>query len=468
MAQPFLDEATHVEFIFCIATEKPGAPANYCSERMRQYLAQHGETEVDPSSERFARMVAPVSAVPLADREVHPKFSTAADQLLRTQLAGALRMVNQKTPLFDGEVVEQDEFTFLTAPFNGCSERTAVLRRTTNFGELLYLFADVTVDSTGGLLFQAAPQRLPAKVEALAFAIDPKSVAANVAKEIATGMLSAVGGAIAGAILDSVFPPGVPSYFDKVYAQMEKIVGAQLQQATIDQVNGAINNIKTHLATEYQPAKQGKNLDDAEERQHLFALLQKYETTYLSGPGGMLGTLMSPKYEKVGFSVFLLGASLHLALYQEMANVDPRNKGPDGRFRSPLDSSYGRPQSGTIASTAKQYADFAKRVWNNIIDARKAKIWRRAGYVSVPGAAWGGHYAWFRDDLRPGNLRLPGGGTVNGFQPGDAAGLDQEYNAYVAEQLKALSTSLDDPAGIMAAWEQLVATPILASNPTQS
>src|SRR5262249_17521636 len=150
------------------------------------------------------------------------------------RIACALESVNRDTALLDGETIERDDFTFLTAPFNGCPERTPVLRRTTNYGELLYLFSGVAIDDTGRLAFRKPAVYRGRRLVKASGAITPASVATAIAKGIAGGMVSAVGGAIANAILEKIFPPGVPTYFDKVYDEMKRIVGAQLQRATID------------------------------------------------------------------------------------------------------------------------------------------------------------------------------------------------------------------------------------------
>lgn len=428
-----LDETTNVSFIFCIAATKQGAPDNYCVERMRSFLLHDGKTQVDTDGASFLRMIAPVPSAPLADTASHPVVSGAVERQHQMRIACALRSVDTETPLLNGEVIERDTFTFLTKPFNGCPERTAVLQRTTNYGVLLYLFDRVTVDPDGRLMLEAhSPDfqharypELRTDASSIAMSALPElqlfakplgeSLATSFAKGLATKLLSSVGGviasSIAGGILDALFPPGVPSYFDEVYAQIEKIVDAGLQQSTIELVNGAINSIDSHLVTEYGPARLGKDLKRLEDRVFLFTLLQKYESTYLTGPGGMLGTLMQDRYAKPGLGVFLFGASLHLALYQEMANVDPSNRDGSGEFRSPLESSYGLPGTGTVAATASKYAEFVDKVWPLLVKDRSAKIQlkkkRVATQTSTLGAAFES-YGWFRDDLSPGSKLLRG------------------------------------------------------------
>jgi hypothetical protein len=52
-----------------------------------------------------------------------------------------------------------------------------------------------------------------------------ESLPAKLAMSVVTGMASAVGGAIANYIIDQIFPPDVPSYFDKIYQRMSELMG---------------------------------------------------------------------------------------------------------------------------------------------------------------------------------------------------------------------------------------------------
>jgi hypothetical protein len=67
-----------------------------------------------------------------------------------------------------------------------------------------------------------------------------------------------------------------------------------------------------------------------------------------------------------GFQAFLIAAGEHLAVLQEMALVDPDNCDDSGAYRKPTQSSYGLPQTGSVALTAQEYADFADQQWSAI------------------------------------------------------------------------------------------------------
>lgn len=476
-----LDENTKVGFVFWIASTTPNAPANYCAEKLRLHLAQQGSSQADPN--QFLQTGATVLSVPVAPKESHHKLSRPIKRQHNARISCALISIEKETPLLDGELIEQDLFSFLTASFLGCPERTAVLWRKTNYGELLYLFEGLTVALSGQLLYQKpalSRSGLPSmRGNAVAMTVTAGGAVKFIAGGIASGMLSAVGGAIAGGILDNLFPPGVPDYFGEVYAQLKLIVSAEIEQGTIDGINGSINNLVLALKTEYTPAKSKMDLKKLEDRQHLYGLLQGYARTFLTGPGGMLGTLMSDKYAQQGFSVFLIGAGLHLSLYQEMANVDPTQLSP-GVFPTPLESSYGLPKTGTVASTAQVYSKFVVDTWPKIQLDRQAKI--KPGEKSIttyretpPGCApaWDTHnYVYFSDDVNLGALRLPNNGDFvieyeisdknkdGSYKGPEHVKVNQDYQTYCAQKAAELINTLNNPGVIAQNWQKLAETPI--------
>ena len=177
----------------------------------------------------------------------------------------------------------------------------------------------------------------------------------------------------------------------------------------------------------------------------------------------MLGTLMSDKYGKAGFGAFLLGAGLHLALYQEMANVDPSNVDGGGKFRGPLESSYGRPTTGTIATTALYYAAFAEKTWPQMLADRAAKIRHGVSTECIPGINGGAichDYAWLKDEISPENNQAK---SVQRDKDGKAPAIDEmnaAYQTYAAAKAKELTDSLNGPGAITTDWKALVASPI--------
>src|SRR5262249_2032989 len=130
-----------------------------------------------------------------------------------------------------------------------------------------------------------------------------------------------------------------------------------------------LGNVQNAISSEYRPRKAQSDLNLETNRRDLYGLLQKYDNTFLSGSDGMIGTLMDPAYAQESFPVFLLGAGLQLAVYQEMSVVDPvRNA--QGKWPSPLESSYGKPSTGTVALTAQRFATHARQTWAKMLQGR--------------------------------------------------------------------------------------------------
>ncbi|MEE3999327.1 hypothetical protein V1T75_03165 [Tenacibaculum sp. FZY0031] len=281
------------------------------------------------------------------------------------------RGIIDEYPLLPNEVTVSSRMTFLSEAFQSFPKRTLVYELTTNKAILYFLIKNIGLNNDRSLILQeyefTTPSKLYSNLDSLSLKLNVTSIAVSIGKGIASGMLSAIGGAIANAILDEIFPPKIPDYFDEVYAQITKIVKQEIQQSKIDSISGAITNLVQKIKNEYVPALQQSNIKDKEDRQALFKLLQKYDQTFLSGAEGMLGALQQKEYAKAGFTVFMLGASLQLSLYQEMANVDPKNKKSNGEWQSASESSYGKPQIGTVAKTANDFIEHAQKTYDEII-----------------------------------------------------------------------------------------------------
>src|SRR6185503_7823678 len=278
---------------------------------------------------------------------------------------------------------------------------------------------------------------------------------------VVTGMASAVGGAIAHFIIGQIFPPGVPSYFDQVYQRMSELIGQGLQQDKIESVNGAINTIKDHVQDEYSVARRQSNLEDDGDRAMLFNLLQKYDSGFISGPGGMLGTLQLERNEQAGFAVFLLGASLQLALFQEMANVAPQKK--DGKWLKPLETSYGKPQTGTVAVTAQKFATYADRVWPKVIESRIKNI-RAVEYEAnkhvVSGDVYWELHGKIDDNGTPmWNRQMNKNNEKDGSNP-TRTQLNNDVASYKQQVTSKLIGTYSDPTTIANKWRELIKTPM--------
>lgn len=374
-------------------------------------------------------------------------------------------------PLLPNEYVIEDFVATLAKPVEEIPEGTVVLQRTTNFATLYYVVKNVRMEGSEAMM-QAI--HFDQEIELQLQSSDDlnvgewlSSLPLKLAKGIGSGMVSGLGGFIFKAILELIFPPGVPNYFDQVYKEMTRIVNQKIDQSLISTINGAISNLVDKLANEYKPAKKISNLNSKEDRRRLYDLLQKYDQTFLSGPGGMLGTLQQEQIAKAGFGVFMLGASLQLAIFQEMATIDPFNGNEKDGWKSPLQSSYGLPKEGSVAKMAKKYADTAANIWEKIVEARKELVKpekfhqplvrKDKKFVTALVTAF---FVRVQDDGAATNVEMEIGPGEKGKNPLYDQFCSNQLVAYKNQKVKELSEKMENPPSIIQNWLALVEKPI--------
>jgi hypothetical protein len=443
------------DVIACVGDVRNSATPNYQQEKLLLSMkTQYPERELSPYDIQAASV--PASGVAIAPEDKLPPLHAQQREAIDRFVQCALGKIEKNYPLLSGESVEKDYASFLTEPFLKFPAGTAVIKRSTNMADLYYVITNVQVDERGDLLRTEPPGRMPR-----AGSLDGESLPAKLAMSVVTGMASAVGGAIANFIIGQIFPPGVPSYFDQVYQRMSELIGQGLQQDKIESVNGAINTIKDHVQDEYSVARRQSNLEDDGDRAMLFNLLQKYDSGFISGPGGMLGTLQLERNEQAGFAVFLLGASLQLALFQEMANVAPQKK--DGKWLKPLETSYGKPQTGTVAVTAQKFATYADRVWPKVIESRIKNI-RAVEYEAnkhvVSGDVYWELHGKIDDNGTPmWNRQMNKNNEKDGSNP-TRTQLNNDVASYKQQVTSKLIGTYSDPTTIANKWRELIKTPM--------
>lgn len=443
------------DVVVCIGDVRATATPNYQQEKLLLSMkTQHPDRELLPEDLQAASSPPPPISIASPDKlpRLHDQQREAIDRFVQC----ALGKIETNYPLLAGESVEGDFASFLTEPLLRFPAGTAVIKRTTNMADLYYVITNVKVDEQGDLLRREPPPRMPR-----AGGPEGESLPAKLAMSVVTGMASAVGGAIANYIIGQIFPPDVPSYFDKVYQKMSELIGQGLQQDKIESVNGALNTIKDHLQDEYGIARRQANLEDEGDRAMLFNLLQKYDTGFISGPGGMLGTLQSEKYEQASFAVFLLGASLQLAIFQEMANVAPQKK--DGKWLKPNETSYGKPQAGTVAVTAQRYANYADRIWPKVIESRIKNIrtveYEANKHVVSGDVYWELHGKIDDNGTAMWNRQMNKNNEKDGSNP-TRTQLKNDLETYKQQVTTKLTLTYSDPKAIASKWRELINQPI--------
>ncbi|MFI5138322.1 MAG: hypothetical protein ACHQIM_10895 [Sphingobacteriales bacterium] len=350
---------------------KPGTPAAYYALLLGIYTQVQSPGYPAPDTENITGATLPLAA-PATLPAFTPAIQQRADCLLQT--------ISNKYPMLLGEYADSETLTILDKDWEAIPAGTVVFERVTNLATLYYVVSNIRLDA-GGKLNVMQPElvmsRQPVLHENVVMVLKGKkqSLPMKIAKSIGGAMLSKIGGFVGDLIVHYFFPEGVPDYFDEVYKEITRIVDQKIDANTILTINGALHNVMDKLDSEYIPAKEGANPDIKADREKLFSLLQKYDTVFLTGPGGMLGALQDAKLAHAGFGAFMLGAALQIGLSQEMAFVDPGNYDDKlKKWKSPLESSYGKPVTGTVAKTAKKYAAYATQTWADIIEKRKGQV----------------------------------------------------------------------------------------------
>lgn len=381
------------------------------------------------------------------------------------------RGIFDEYPLLPNEVVLSSRITFLSENFNDFPKRTLVYEVITNKAVLYFLLKNIGLNNEYIPILQEpkfiTSPKLYSNLNSLSLKLNAKSVAVFMGKGIASGMLSAVGGAIANAIIEAIFPPEIPEYFDEVYAQITKIVKQEIQQSKIDSISGAITNLIQKINYEYVPALKQRNLNNKEDREHLFNLLQKYDQTFLSGAQGMLGTLQQKDKANAGFTVFMLGATLQLSIYQEMANVDPMNKNSKGEWLPANKSSYGKANTGTLAKTAESFIKHAKNTYDAIMKASDNAVktekfmTERAYVIGQTLATDRTYYCRIKDNGVATNIVWEiGQDDKHGNNPKFDQFVKQEVPAYKEQKKRNLDDEMNHPIEIIENWKNLINSPV--------
>lgn len=474
--------------IVCFISElRAAAPPDYRRKKLLAGLRTPDEQAgLRHLSLDLAATDGPPAPVPLVAEDALPRLHGPQRELLDRFVRCVVGRIEERYPLLPGERVEHDAPTLLASELHGFAAGTAVIRRTTNMAVLAYVIGNVAVDGRGhvkrvtrpALAAHRPPDATPGPWSpaghpgplwlggpAPSLGSMVGSAASWVGGQLASGLVSAVGGAIMNGLLEQIFPPGVPSYFDEVYKQMARIVGQEIDAASVASIDSAINGVRQHLANEYRPARDAADLNREADRQLLFELLQKYDSAFLAGPGGMIAALQTERHRLAGFGAFMLGAGVQLALFQEMANVVPQRPRQGEGWLAPLETSYGKPRTGTVATTAQAMAAHLDATWPLVEQARAKLVTTRlyeAHKHVIPG---GGDIYWelwgeIVDDGRALAAReLQKNDEKNGANPSKAM-LAADCEQHKRLVLRQLDTTYNHPREVAALWRQLAEQPL--------
>ncbi|XP_066264583.1 uncharacterized protein [Branchiostoma lanceolatum] len=236
--------------------------------------------------------------------------------------------------------------------------------------------------------------------------------------------------------------------------EMTSVVKQELKQDTLDQINGVLHDLFDMLTKDYTLDKMHSDLTDPTDRERLHDQLTRLNEHLI----GVIGTLMQESYAKIGMTSFLLLAGLRLALYQEMANVDPENEDPD--FNPARSPRYATPRVGLVAQYAEKYAEHVEEWWSRILEDRRRAVVAGSAVTSTGVAVslvgtvteWIEDHATRRDDVL---VRSYSNIAAPPQPPLDT--LLEEYRQQVAVKL---SEKFSHPEEIVSNWRKLIDKPI--------
>ena len=290
--------------------------------------------------------------------------------------------------LIEEETVEDTWFSYLKEDFHKIPKGTVVVVVETSFGVIYYLLETVFYSPLFGLKVSQRQTLIP-QAHIIYGDSNWQSTAASMAgnvtkaltkkylvKEGASAFVNSIGGIIAGGlasmavdgILNLLFPSDNPDIFDYL-DDIKEIIHQEIQGDTVIKISGAMQEIIREINSDYEKRRHDNTpLSNVGKYTDLYKYLDGYITNLTTGGAeGVMGTLMTQGYQQVGFPAFLFGASLHLSLMQELANVY--------YYKQPDDyNDFIEPGDGTIAKWTQTYMNWLSDSWQAVSKARRDDI----------------------------------------------------------------------------------------------
>ncbi|XP_033101717.1 uncharacterized protein LOC117104911 [Anneissia japonica] len=279
-------------------------------------------------------------------------------------------------------------------------------------------------------------------------------MASAIAGQLALALLKGIASQIGAKIFNSIFPDsGLPDYFDEVYKEIAKIVAKQIEQNTINEINGQINGMQSWVRNVYTPRK-----DSGASKQELFDMIQENEYDIAVH---MVAVLQDDAYAEPGLGVFVIAAGMHLTLLQELALVDPN-------VSDPSLSSY----AVSVQKYAEEYAAFADATFDLVEEKRTdnttiTEVEFTSNSIKPPTSPlldiyffskWTDqHLGKTYDDA---TVLLQSQTWTNGTSVEMEERSKKARSDHIQQVKEDLVTSLHDPKGVANLWRQLMEQPI--------
>lgn len=374
-----------------------------------------------------------------------PLLSAAQQKVVDDAITCARTGLAQDYPLLPGELLVGETFTYLSAPYDGFPAGTAVLRQQTNFA-LLYFFFPRTIIQGAAVTRVPPPSVLGGQPQPPQPA-PMAGVLASLALQLASGLLSGIGKQIGAMICNQIFSATGLNYFEPTTKTLKKIVNGEITSAVISIINGKINGTKDWIRIDYTPNKEFYTKhQDLPTYAKLDAGLSDFANDMYTQ---VIGPLKEDAYAEPGFAVFLIGAGVHLSLYQEHALID-------NRVKNPADSTF----ATSVGTLANDYASFAQATYDKIITNRKKLISCHTRKVCSCNTGYPVcNEFWVWEDSYSGESER--------FDTDKDTGMDEcekkcreAADKHTTEALVQLNTDLGDPNTIIPSWRKLAKQPI--------
>jgi hypothetical protein len=349
-----------MKFVFLKITEDH--QAGYASERLNLIAsrARGGNKNVPESAIEDAIGQLQLPEPPITQEKEFYQTNRKQNAIIKASKLCALETLTVWSPLLEGEEIVEDFFSYLKEPYADCPKQTAILKRTTNKAQILYLFEDIQINNGDIVKLKSEdPSRhKPRQLEDAKESSNTEKIIQLLLKKASSTIADKVGAFVLNLVMESVF--GKQDDTDKLIQEIQRVAKEEIEANELARVEGTLSGTIQYLNNEYKPMKEKLDLTNRAAREKLTNMLKYYNEKFYTD---VLGLLQTDKYAGKGLKLFFIASSMHLIISQELALADPESHNPN-------ESSY----LVTLTENAKKYANFAKSEYDQVISNRTNKI----------------------------------------------------------------------------------------------
>lgn len=383
----------------------------------------------------------------------------AAGEALRKSRDCMLDELHIFFPLLDGEVVTNNEASYLTKNWEGYNANAIVLKQTTNFAVSYYIYPDLFADvENQRLVHREEPEAMMMEAPRLSLR-DGGIDFGDVARQLAGGMAGQLPSPLnkIGTMLISQIWPGpdkAAEQWQKVYDALQTIVRNGLAQNNVTMASNKVKGFMSFLTNEYNPVRTTGRTPKAE----LATMLAPYGVAFNLDIVNVFMFTSSTDANTAAATLanFMTGACLHLALNQERALQDA----------NVTDASLSG-FAATVKSFATTYGEYATKTAKLVRQMRLDQISgvKHKSDTSCRGGASGGcttfQSYWFEDSNTGFKSQVFGHSSSQKKPPNSQADAQRARDAYYNDIANKMDAQLKKQVTeVVDAWEKLKTNPI--------